>query len=684
VTLDATAGSGEPSRSESEAAPVGRIEERTASAALALLPGALTVYFSFEAGGYFAGSVGFIALLVTQILVVRVLFAERPFAGITRRHAIVVAIFAAYAAWTLASALWSHALDRALVEFDRALLYLLLLLLFGCAPRRAWRMPLMLRGLAAGSLAVCTVSLITRVLPHVWPVAPGVANNRLSYPITYWNALGILAALSLLFLLGITSNARERLVVRALAAAGAPIVAATLLLTFSRGAIAALLVGLVVFLVLGRSWALVGAVLAVVPATAVAVAVTYHANLLATVNPTTPGAVAQGRTVAFAVAACAVGAGVIRLLVGPLDRWLARSGPRVQVSRRARWTGTAVTLAVVLAAAVAAGAPGWLSTQFRVFIKSAPVNTTDLRSRLTDPSGDNRTDNWRAALDGFSTAPLLGTGAGTYEFSWYRYRRLKGLNVVDAHSLYVQTLSELGVVGLLLLLGAIVGIIAALARRIRGPNRVIYAALLGGVLAWAAHSAVDWDWQMPAVTAWVFAVGGAALATGRRTPSAPAGQRARVPIAVALLITAVTPALLMLSQGHLDTAASAFQTGACNRVESASVAAINVLSVRAQPYQMLGYCDISDGRPQDAVAAMEKAVQAEPGYWQYHYGLSIAQAYAGEDPRPQLRTALRLDPGDPLMQEMSLALRRRTPAAWLSIARSAYASTFASGRLTLQ
>ena len=358
--------------------------------------------------------------------------------------------------------------------------------------------------------------------------------------------------------------------------------------------------------------------------------------------------------------------------------------PRVHMSRTTRWSGGVVLLLAIVAVAVTAGGPSWVSTQFRLFIKSAPTSTVDLRSRLTDPSGDNRTDNWRAALDGFSTAPLLGTGAGTYEYSWYRYRRLKGLNVVDAHSLYVQTLSELGVVGLVLLLGSIVGIIAGLTRRIRGPNRVIYAALLGGVVAWAAHSAVDWDWQMPAVTAWVFAVGGAALATGRRTSSVPAGQRARVPIAVALLITAVTPALLMLSQGHLDTAASAFQTGACNRVESAAVASINVLSVRPQPYQMLGYCDISDGRPQDAVAAMEKAVQAEPGYWQYHYGLSIAQAYAGEDPRRQLRTALRLDPGDPLMQEMSLALRRRTPSAWLSIARSAYASTFASGRLTVQ
>ena len=196
MTVDATAGSVEPVRSE--AAPVGPIEERAASVGLALLPGALIVYFSFEAGGYFAGSVGFAALLITQLLVVRVLFAERPFAGMTWRHAAVVAIFATYAAWTLASALWSHALGRALVEFDRALLYLLLLLLFGSVPRRTWRMPLMLRGLAIGSLAVCTVSLVTRVLPHLWPVAAGVANNRLSYPLTYWNALGMLAALSFL------------------------------------------------------------------------------------------------------------------------------------------------------------------------------------------------------------------------------------------------------------------------------------------------------------------------------------------------------------------------------------------------------------------------------------------------------------------------------------------------------
>jgi hypothetical protein len=76
VTLDATVGPGKPLPSEVDAEPAARIEERAASVTLALLPGALVVYFAFEGGGYFAGSVGFIALLLTQVLVVRVLFAE--------------------------------------------------------------------------------------------------------------------------------------------------------------------------------------------------------------------------------------------------------------------------------------------------------------------------------------------------------------------------------------------------------------------------------------------------------------------------------------------------------------------------------------------------------------------------------------------------------------------------------
>ncbi len=57
----------------------------------------------------------------------------------------------------------------------------------------------------------------------------------------------ILATIGVLLALGIASNPREARAARALAAAGVPIAAATLFLTFSRGAIGALAIGLVVY-----------------------------------------------------------------------------------------------------------------------------------------------------------------------------------------------------------------------------------------------------------------------------------------------------------------------------------------------------------------------------------------------------------------------------------------------------
>jgi hypothetical protein len=109
-----------------------RVEERIALWLLALLPGALIVYLSFEAGGYFAGSVAFAVPLLTQIVLLRVFVAEAPFAGFSWARAIAPGPFAAYATWTLASGLWSGSPDRALTKFDRVLLSLYCSCCSGC------------------------------------------------------------------------------------------------------------------------------------------------------------------------------------------------------------------------------------------------------------------------------------------------------------------------------------------------------------------------------------------------------------------------------------------------------------------------------------------------------------------------------------------------------------------------
>ncbi len=134
----------------------------------------------------------------------------------------------------------------------------------------------------------------------------------------------------------------------------------------------------------------------------------------------------------------------------------------------------------------------------------------DLRQRLTDPSNDGRTDLWRVALHGFSASPLHGYGAGMYQTLWDR-NRPSFVYMINAHSLYLQAMAELGIPGIALLLILVGAVLVGLGVRARGPRRSIYGALLAACVVWAVHAGVDWDWEMPVVTLGFFAVAGAAL-----------------------------------------------------------------------------------------------------------------------------------------------------------------------------
>jgi len=71
--------------------------------------------------------------------------------------------------------------------------------------------------------------------------------SRLDYPITYWNALGMLAGVGAVLGLHLSASDWEPWPVRVLAAALPPVAACTVYFTLSRGGIAATAVGLVAY-----------------------------------------------------------------------------------------------------------------------------------------------------------------------------------------------------------------------------------------------------------------------------------------------------------------------------------------------------------------------------------------------------------------------------------------------------
>jgi len=623
-----------------------RVVGRAPAAAFLFLPGALTVYLSFAAGGFFAGPPAVAAVVLAAILVIRTTLVRNPFEGITVPVAVASGALGLYAAWTLASATWSDAPARALIEFDRALLYLLALILFGSLRRSAARLPWLLRGTALAIVAVCAAGLVTRVLPDVWPILPNIANHRLSYPLTYWNATGLLAAIGAILCLHLASSEREPRLVRVLGSAALPLLAPTLLLTFSRGAIGAAAAGLLTYIVVARPRALPAGLLATVVPTAVSVVSAYNADLLASAEPTAPAAVAQGHEVAVTVALCIAAALLLRLLLLPLDRLLGA----VRLSRRTARSLTAAFAIAAIAAAVVAGARLDVTTrasdQYQRFVKGDNVaDTGRVRDRLTDPGNNGRIDQWKVAIDQFERAPLAGSGAGTYELVWAQHRPV-GSTVIDGHSLYLEVLAELGVAGLAALAIALATILVGIAARARGEWRHTYAALLAAAVAWLLHAGIDWDWEMPAVTIWLFALGGAALAADveeQRVLPEP-GRTTRLLMALGLMVVAVTPALVGISHVRLEDGVKAFKQGDCVRAIDAGLGSIEALSVRPEPYELLAYCNLRAGAGRLGVRAMETAVRLDRENWALWYGLAVVRGAAGHDPRPAARMAVRLNP----------------------------------------
>ncbi|MDQ3631643.1 MAG: O-antigen ligase family protein [Actinomycetota bacterium] len=632
-------------------------------------------------------------------LVLVVTLARRPFPGLSAPFVLGAAALAFLAVWTLVSAVWSQSPARALVEYDLVLLYLLAYLVLGALGRSPTRLRWLIRGVAVGAFVVCAAGLATRLAPDVWSIGPSVAADRLSFPLTYWNALGLLAAVGMILCFALTSDAREAGAGRVLAAGALPVLSVTLLLTFSRGSIAAGAVGLAAVVLVGRPRALLSGLLVVVPTVGVAVVSAYGADLLATADPTTAAAAVQGRHVALVVALCVAAALLARMLLLLLDRRMARiTPPAAWRSTRVRWATGIGALAVVAVVVVALGAPQAAERRYARFVQGDAIQNTDgdSRKRLTDSGNNGRLAHWRVAVSDFRANPVRGRGAGTFALSWEQ-NRATAFQVENAHSLYLEVLGELGAVGLVLLLVTLLLILGGFLRCARGPDRVVGAALFGAASAWALHAGIDWDWEMPAVTLWIFAAGGLALSAA----PAPAGEKpdgaavaasqgssadeaaaseaaapkaaapkagpprlVRVLAGLGCLLLLLAPLSVLRSEGPLRDAQDALARGDCGTAVDRALDAKAALSVRPEPSFVLGVCDVRLGFSELAVRALQDAVARDPDNWEYRYGTALVRGAAGLDPRPAARAALRLNPGSSLAGEAVRRFDTSDPAKW--------------------
>jgi hypothetical protein len=224
-----------------------------------------------------------------------------------------------------------------------------------------------------------------------------------------------------------------------------------------------------------------------------------------------------GEAALVAVAAAAVSAVLVTVgaswwgaLRARRERVSARGGVRVRA--RARLVIGAGTWLLVAGAATACAvaAPvldgrtpaAWVTAQ----VNGCVSGGGELQSALNSGShlgdvGTNRCDFWRVALDDARRHPVLGIGAGNFGPTYRRYGH-SSERPAQAHSLELQILGELGVVGAVLALVAVTAMVVAVSGLLaRGTGRApMTACVLAGLFGWLAHACVDWLWQIPLVT----------------------------------------------------------------------------------------------------------------------------------------------------------------------------------------
>jgi hypothetical protein len=648
--------------------------ERWAAPGAGLILAAFTVYLGFNAGGFFPGAVAYATIGMAVLLILGIMLAHEPLTNSPPALLVTLGSLAAFAALTLVSGSWSNSWSRAIIEFDRVLLYVLVLAFFGLLRRRPGALEWGLRGFVLAAFIICTVALITRVAPDVWPISTDVQPQRLSFPLTYWNALGLLSALGSIGLVHLTSGDEGGRLTR-IAGAALPLMMATLLLTFSRSSLALTVIGIVFYLLLVRPKRSLAAGLALIVPIAVALVAVLKANTVSSARYTTDAGVTQGHHLALIVVACVVVAALLRWaalrLDDRLDRWQPPRFAPVNVAAVA-----AGALVVLVLVGVAAGGPGWVKRHWDNFVQEDHVGHVENPSERLSAVGNNgRIPQWRVAVDAFDEKPLLGKGAGTYALQWDQHRPLL-YTVVNAHSLYVEVMAELGIVGLLLLLGALLTILAGTVRRLRAGEGQSYGLFLVLAVIWMLHAGVDWDWQMPAVTLWLFALGGTALSRSlkrrrkrRRPPLRKFAVRAGG--VLACLALAILPAKLAISQARLEDAIAALDRGDCAAARDHARSALDAVSQRPAPYAVVGYCDLEQGHYAAAAREMAAAQRRDPESSVANYDLAVARAAAGLDPVPAVRTALRQNPLEPRAGEALAALAGGDPAVWKREGRTA-------------
>lgn len=466
---------------------------------------------------------------------------------------LAIAALAVFWLWALASTTWAESADQAMTEANRWMLYAALFAILVSLIRDD-RLSVVVLGAGAAVILALGGYILGRMLAGSGSEL--FLGGRLHKPLGYINGEAGYLLLGMWPLIALGERTRNPLLGGA-AIAGASGLLSLVVLGQTRAVIPAALVSALVLLVAvpgrtARCWALLFTLAGV----ALSLSPVLHVYEAAQ-EGVSPASLPL-RAAALAIIGASAGAGSAWGLAIWISSGVSRRFPASKATGVLGWAPLVAILGVVAVVALSAvnDPVGRVRHGYRAFTQ---LQGDAASSSRFSSGGGNRYEYWRIAWDQFSAHPFQGVGAGNYDRTYFLERRIAE-DVRQPHSIELQSLGELGIVGgslLVLLFGAVLAGFGRRARAARAdPRQGALAVAAGGTfLVWMIHTSVDWLHLIPGITG--LALCSAAVLTGPwRKPRASGTGKVRLLVLVvsgiAVAIGAVLVARVALAERYRE------------------------------------------------------------------------------------------------------------------------------------
>ena len=684
-------------------APSGRWLRAEAQWWQTLLIAAIICFVTFVAGGgLHLGPMTAVEMTLTIGCGLIVAVAVLAVGGRARTYGLwPVGLLLAFTALTALSVVWSVQPDASFKDAGRMLAYSAV---FGAAvviarPART-RWPAVLGGVLLAAVVVCSYALLTKVFPGQFDASDPYA--RLRAPYDYWNATGLTAAMGVIGCMWLGARRAGHALLSALAYPAMGLMLVTLLLAYSRGALVALVLGLALwFCIVPLRLRGVAVLTAGAVGAALVVAWDFSRPALSSEGVALAARISAGRQLGALLVAMLILLTLVGLALGFCTGRRAPS-PKLRRDAGAAILAILAVLVIAFAGALAVshrGLPGSISHAFHS-LTNTNATVPNTPGRLTAVASV-RARYWKEALQVFDAHPLLGAGAEGYRTARLRYRTVP-IEVRHAHGFIVQTLADLGLVGLVIALALLVTWMAAAGRSthpfnrrwtswrtltdgspglspgwrrftISGrpapytPERIGTLSMLCLVVVFGIHSLVDWTWYVPGDACVALLCAGWLAGRGPLEPVTADGRPVDPPAAAyangqAVTLPAGAPGLESSEdRGSGDDAGRPLPRSlrelnplsagiACAVIVAALLAAwVQWQPQSSENASQEALLQLADGNNSRAASEARTAVARDPLSVQALFTLSTVQQATGETAlaRATLQHAVHLQPSNP-------------------------------------